>query len=276
MSDDRKYSREGFRSPFERHRPLNEEDIKFLEEEVCNEVEDPDSVMLREIARRQHDFSGFDHCNIYDEGNFKSGVLAALERTRQRLSVESMEKVIDFYAVLGYSCKRIIYQLFELGFENFYNRQVRTYLHRNKHRIHLERSNLMNELAMLQRGVFQQSQDRLMEVERRIMELRFDNVEELTKKLQSLSPVDDAAEYNKINRQIEMIMEKISKANGLEDFRKVAVEVAKEEAKAKITRKYGQGYVDQRLKAEQARLDAESPIDDGVRSLEGAVSKVID
>lgn len=245
--------------------------LKDLEklDEILDEDEDEESVLLRKLAQRQYDFSGFDHINMYDVENYRMGVLQALERTRRRLSIDSMHSIIDYYYTLGYSKKRILFALFQFGFENFYNRQVDTYIHKNRHRLNTARQNLMNELEMVSKGVYQQMQSQVMESEKRTLEQIMRNIRQLQDELETVNPSTEFKKLERIHSMIEKLEKRAKEMNGIDALRRITEETAKAEEVGKVARSLGEGYHDARLKELAEKRHAENPVPGTSRDVSG-------
>lgn len=222
--------------------------IKLLDEK--DEEEYKQFKHLRDIASDKFDFSGFDHVNCYDKKNFLSGTLEALERTRTRLSISTAEKLIDFLFVFGYSLKRIIYILFCQGYTDWHRRDIQNYINRNKYRLKKERNDLMDDLNKEVKGVFQNMKANVMKAEKATLSIYLTKIDEIQRALGEISPVDESAKFNRLERTLSNLTDKVKAMHGLEALREATMEISKDMEKAKGKHALDLGLLDDSIKEE--------------------------
>lgn len=226
---------------------LTAEDIKKLDA-ILDEENYQECRGLRDLASRRYDFAGFDHKNCYTLDNYRNGTLHALEMTRRRISIDSMYKLVEYYFILGYSNKRIIFALFEAGYENFSRRMIDNYLYKNRVRLVNERKKLMDEISQMSDTVFQDMKASVMIAEKKTLEKHLKDIEEIQKALDKVSPIDEPTLWKKYNKMLEELHRKVNAMHGIEEQRKATIDLNKSVHMLNHQRKLAAGFSDDLLK----------------------------
>lgn len=226
---------------------LTAEDIKKLDA-ILDEENYQECRGLRDLASRRYDFNGFDHKNCYTLDNYRNGTLHALEMTRRRISIDSMYKLVEYYFILGYSNKRIIFALFEAGYENFSRRMIDNYLYKNRVRLVNERKKLMDEISQMSDTVFQDMKASVMIAEKKTLEKHLKDIEEIQKALDKVSPIDEPTLWKKYNKMLEELHRKVNAMHGIEEQRKATIDLNKSVHMLNHQRKLAAGFSDDLLK----------------------------
>lgn len=234
---------------------MSPKDIKILDS-ILDAENYEECRGLRDLASNRYDFSGFDHKNCYTLDNYRNGTLHALETTRRRIGIDTMQKLIDYYFILGYSNKRIIYALFEAGYDNFSRRLVDNYLYKNRVRLMNERKKLMDEISRISDTVFQDMKASVMVSEKKTLEGYLKNIEEIQKALESISPVDEPAKYKKFSGMLDDLHKKVNAMHGIDEQRKATIDLNKSIHILNHQRKLASGFSDNLLKAEADKEEA--------------------
>lgn len=229
------------------------DDERIQLDEIFEEEVPPDIKFLRYLAEQKYDFSGYDHVNCYSNENYRNGTLRALERTRKKLSIGTMESLIDFYFVLGYSYKRIAFLCFEAGYTNYTIKHIISYIRANNARLKLKQKQLMEELDAVAMGVFQQMKGSVMVAEKRTLEMYLENIAEIQAEMRIISPVLHTSKYNRLNKLLKELQKDVADMHGVDKLREATIEIGKEAKKLEKKRAIDAGWFDQALKQDADR-----------------------
>lgn len=204
--------------------------------------------MFRDEAEKAYDFSGFDHCNLYNRLNYLNGTLHALEATRRDMSIKSAERLIEILYVLGYAYKRIVFVLYEFGYLDFHYRDVMNYIHQKKRSLDIKREKFMAELDSAANDIFQTMKKEVMRAERDNLEIYLAKIEKIQIALRDIDPVEESTKFRRLSAILDNLTETVKKMHGVEAIRDASIEIKKDIAKAEANRMLAQGFKDEMLK----------------------------
>lgn len=222
-------------------------EIKDLQR-MMDEDEVEDLRFIRQLASETIDFKGFDHINCYTLDNYRNGTLYALEQTRKGIETATAEKIIDYFYILGYAIKRIVYACYEAGFMNVNRTMVGKYCRTHRERLNKERDKLMKQLDQVASGVFQNMKAQVMAVERTTLDILLAAQEGLNKELAQLDPLVDRKKFRDTLELLGDIQNKLNAMNGIDGLRKVSIDIAKTQKVEEIKRVVQNGWLDDELK----------------------------
>lgn len=215
---------------------------------------------LRRLAQATvPNFQNFGHKNCYTLENYRNGILHALESTRieaagngpgdgRKGMASSIYPIVDWYAILGYPVKRILYALYEKGYEGFTRRIVDNYLYRHKARHKQERQKLMDKIEGVRQGVFQDMQDKVMSEEKKLLEEYLRRIEEIRSMMEELDLSKDMAKYTRYAKMADDLTNKCKNMHGLDEQRKAVIELSKNTRLLENKRGIDSGFSDKMLK----------------------------
>ena len=98
---------------------------------------------------------GFMHRRIYNEVNYRLGVLRKVELARQSITCQSQKEIIKLLYILGYGEKQITFLLYDWGYKGFNVDQVRTHINKQKTNWNKEKEEFMAEIVNAKNSIFQ-------------------------------------------------------------------------------------------------------------------------
>lgn len=196
-------------------------------EEFCKVFDDSDQELYENVRfKLGTDFHKTrEHNDIYNYKNFKNLTLDALEATRRKMSCKSCEEIIDILFILGYSTKRIIYNVWKLGYVGISFRDLRQHIFQNKRRLEDARDKYMESLKEKKIVLFQQMQEEVLSTEQRTLKLYLDNIKKAQDELENTSFVDEPAKWGRFRKIIDSLQEKVDQMHGITKKRDSSIRI---------------------------------------------------
>lgn len=206
------------------------EDLKkvFIEDEKYDEYKD----FIKEKLLSKFDWrKGFRHLDIYNRANHKSGILEKLELCRRDISCQSAEEIIDILYTIGYSHKRIVFILWEWGYDLINRKIVAAYLVKKKFYLKRKRIDFMELIQNAKDEVFQNCKEEVLKAEAKTVELYLDAIGKLQTQLSEIDVslgVKERLKFENIAKSIERMQETLNRCHGVQDIRKQTVRIMAE------------------------------------------------
>lgn len=166
---------------------------------------------------------GYRHLDIYNRINHKSGILKKLEQCRRDISCTSAEEIIELLYIVGYSHKRIIFLLWEWGFDNINRKIVATHLVRKKFDLKRKRLQFMELITNTKDSIFQDIKSEVMDRERKTADIYLEAIDKLQEALALLDPVKDRLKFVGMSATIDSLQSKLNEYNGIDLARKETI-----------------------------------------------------
>lgn len=168
------------------------------------------------------------HFEIYNRLAFKNKVLEKLEATRRDISCSSLEEVIELLYTLGYSHKRIVFMVWEMGYDNINRSIVKKHIVKRRMELERKRREFMELIIKVKSEIFQDLFENIKETERKTAEIYLNKIKLLQDELEKLDPIAEPSKNGRIIRTIEFLQFKLNEMQGINDMRKATIEVNKE------------------------------------------------
>ena len=196
-------------------------------------VEDAKKYVNEYIKKEMNWREGFMHRRIYNEINYRLGILKKVELARQSITCASHKEIIKLLYILGYSEKQITYMCYEYGYRNFTIDQIRTHIKKQKTQWNKEKEEFMNEIVEAKNSIFQTMRQSIMDTERTTINIYLDKIKILQDALANLCPINDSSKFKATVNHIEKLQGLVKEAHGIDKLREASIDV---EAKIAIAR----------------------------------------
>lgn len=179
---------------------------------------------------------GFMHRRIYNEVNYRLGVLRKVELARQSITCQSQKEIIKLLYILGYGEKQITFLLYDWGYKGFNVDQVRTHINKQKTNWNKEKEEFMAEIVNAKNSIFQLMRESVMDTERTTITIYLEKIQVLQDVLSKTDPIEEDQKFRSIVTKIERLQDLCKESHGIKEWRHASIEVESKIAIAKGTK----------------------------------------
>jgi len=193
-----------------------------------SEILDAKEYVNQFIKKEMNWREGFMHRRIYNEVNYRLGILKKVELARQSITCTSQNELIKLLYILGYGEKQITFLLYDWGYKGFTIDQVATRIKKNKYEWNKEKEKFMEEIVEAKNSIFQVMRESVMDTERTTITIYLDKIKTLQEHLNSLDPIEDDQKFRSTVTKIERLQDLVKRSHGIDEMRVASIKVQSE------------------------------------------------